>query len=306
MIEIDVLIVGGGPAGLSAGLYAGRAKMKTILINSGVVGGQIATTMDVENYPGSSNEITGPDLSLRMAEQCREFGCEIRQETFEKYEMIDKGFIVTTNKEEYRTKTLILATGANPRMLGCKGEGKFRGFGVSYCATCDANFFRNREIFVIGGGDTAIDEAIFLTRFASKVTVVHRRDELRAAKNLQEKAFSNEKIEFILSAEVEEIDGDGIVEKVLIKNKKTGEVTEYKTDGVFIFVGYLPATEVFGENLKKDSSGYIITDETMATNIPGIFAAGDLRQKPLRQVITAASDGAIAAVSAEKYISEIQ
>lgn len=302
--EYDIIIIGGGPAGLSAGLYAARSRAKTLILEKGKWGGQAATTEELENYPGSIENPTGPRIVERMKEQVQHFGAETKVETVVRLELKGDIKTVVTDKSEYKAKTVIVATGAKPRLLGCPGELEFRGKGVSYCATCDADFFTDLRVVVVGGGDSAIQEAIYLTKFAEKVTVIHRRDQLRAAKSLQEKAFANEKIDFIWDSVVEEIQGDGIVERVIIKNKKTGEVSEVETDGVFIFVGYDPVSDLVKGILETDERGYIVTDDRMRTNIEGVFAAGDIRSKMLRQVITAAADGAIAAVAAEHYIAE--
>lgn len=304
----DVIIIGGGPAGLSAGLYAARGKMSTLILEKEKAGGQIVTTSEVANYPGSMENATGPILIDRMVEQCKEFGAEFEKDTINEIKVDGTIKTLVGEKTSYKTKSIIIASGANPRLAGVPGEKELSGKGVSYCATCDADFFTDLEVFVIGGGDSAVEEAMFLTKFARKVTIVHRRDELRAAKSIQEKAFNNSKIEFMWDTVIEEIKGDGIVESAVFRNKKTGEVTEYTADeedgtfGIFVFIGYIPATKVFEGVIKMDETGYIITDDNMKTNIPGVFAAGDCRVKSLRQVITAAADGAIAATQAEKYI----
>ncbi len=304
----DVLIIGCGPAGLAAGLYSARAKMKTLILEKGKTGGQIVTTNEVANYPGSVREATGPSLVARMVEQAEEFGAERKIDAVVSVDLEGKIKVVKGEKEEYHAKSVIIATGATPRKLGVPGEVELTGKGVSYCATCDADFFTDLEVFVIGGGDSAIEEAMYLTKFARKVTVVHRRDTLRAAKSIQEKAFKNDKIEWIWNSAPEEIKGDGIVESIVFKNRETGELTEYEaheddgTFGIFPFIGYLPLSDVFKDMIDMDDRGYIITDDDMKTNIGGIFAAGDIRQKSLRQVVTAVADGAIAAVQAEKYI----
>ncbi len=306
----DVLIIGGGPAGLSAGLYAGRAKLSTLILEGEKAGGQIVTTDEVENYPGSIEDTTGPKLIKRMVDQFKHFGGEMKFEEVTSYDFSQKIKKVSTSAGEYEAKTVIVATGAKPRKLGAPGEDKFTGKGVSYCATCDAAFFEDFEVFVIGGGDTAVEESLFISKFASKVTVVHRRDELKAAKSIQEKAFANEKINFIYDTEVVSIEGDGIVEKMTLRNRNTGEETvinaneEDGTFGIFVMVGYLPQTKIFENVLTLDKGGYIIGDANMKTNVDGVFVAGDCRQKTLRQVVTATSDGAIATISAEKYISE--
>jgi len=307
----DVIIIGAGPAGLASGLYAARAKMSTLILEKSKNGGQIVTTDEVANYPGSIAEATGPSLIARMVEQCNEFGAEIKKDGIKDLSL--EGDIKTLTAESgevYQAKSVIIATGASPRKIGCPGEKEFTGKGVSYCATCDADFFTDLEIFSIGGGDTALEEAMFLTKFGRKVTVVHRRDEFRAAKSIVEKAEKNEKLEFLMDSVVEEIKGDGIVESIVFKNTKTGELTERfaheddGTFGVFVFVGYLPQTELFNGKVELDPSGYIPTDADMKTNIPGVYAAGDVRVKSLRQVVTATADGAIAAIQAEKYIED--
>ncbi len=305
----DVIIIGGGPAGLSAGLYAARAKMSTLIIEKEAFGGQIVTTEDVENYPGSIVDPTGPTLIARMVEQAEGFGAKKISDTIKEVDLTNKIKLVKGEKEEYQGKTIIIATGAVPRLIGCPGEKELTGRGVSYCATCDAAFFEELEVFVMGGGDSAVEEAIYLTKFARKVTVIHRRDELRAAKSIQEKAFKNPKIDFMWDTVITEVKGDGMLESFIVKNVKTGEEKELFPDeddgafGIFVFVGTLPATELF-EGLIDMENGYIITDDNMKTNQPGVFAAGDNRVKSLRQVVTATADGAIAAVQAEKYIEE--
>ncbi len=300
----DIIIIGGGPAGLSAGLYGARSKAKTLILEKGKWGGQAATTEELENYPGSIEQPTGPEITSRMKKQAEEFGVQTKAETVIKLDLGGKIKKIVTENGEYQAKTVIIATGAKPRLLGCPGELELRGKGVSYCATCDADFFTDLRVVVVGGGDSAIQEALYLTKFAEKVTVIHRRDELRAAKSIQEKAFANPKIDFILDSVVSEIKGDGIVEKVVVKNVKTNDTSEVETDGVFMFVGYDPVSELVKGLVNMDAKGYIITDENMSTSVEGVFAAGDVRVKSLRQVVTAASDGAIAAVRAEHYIAE--
>ncbi len=306
----DVIIIGGGPAGLSAGLYAARGKMATLILEKEKAGGQIVGTEEVANYPGSLLDDTGPQLIDRMVKQCEKFGAEIRKDNISQVELQDEIKLLIGEKETYKARSIIIASGASPRLLNVPGEKEFTGKGISYCATCDADFFTDFEVFVIGGGDSAIQEAIYLTKFARKVTVVHRRDELRAVKFVQEMAFKNPKIEFLWDSVVEEIRGEGIVESIVFKNVKTGQTTEYKaaeedgTFGIFVFVGYIPQTDVFNGKIEMDESGYIPTDDNMKTNIAGVFAAGDCRVKSLRQVVTAVADGAIAATQAEKYIQD--
>ncbi len=301
----DTIIIGGGPAGLSAGLYASRSRMKTLIIERAKYGGQATTTDELENYPGSIEECTGTTLSQRMRQQAEDFGTEFVKD--EVVETVLEGDIkvIKCRKGEYQAKTIIIATGATPRLGGFKNEIELRGRGVSYCATCDADFFTDLDIAVIGGGDSAITEAIYLAKFGETVTVIHRRDSLRAAKSLQEKAFANPKIKFIWDSVVEEANGDEILESLTIKNRKTGEVSTLEVNGCFVFVGYLPISELFKGKVNMTERGDIITDEEMRTNIPGVFAAGDVREKSLRQVITAAADGAIAATNAENYIENL-
>lgn len=307
----DVVIIGAGPAGLSAGLYAARGKMSTLIIEKEKPGGQIVTTDEVANYPGSVEHATGPSLTIRMVEQCEEFGVERIKDGVVSLELEGKIKKIHTEKgETIEAKSIIIATGASPRKIGCPGEKELTGKGVSYCATCDADFFTDLEVFCIGGGDTAVEEAMYLSKFARKVTLVHRRNEFRAAKSIIEKAAKNEKIEYLMEHEVVELGGDGLLEYMKVKNTVTGEITQIDaseedgTFGVFCFVGYLPQTAIFKDLITMDETGYIITDENMLTNIPGVFAAGDVRQKLLRQVVTATADGAIAAVVAEKYVEE--
>ncbi|MDR5658979.1 thioredoxin-disulfide reductase [Serpentinicella sp. ANB-PHB4] len=304
----DVVIIGGGPAGLSAALYATRAKLTTIMIEKEKTGGQITSTTEVANYPGSIENATGDSLSNRMVEQCKEFGAELQKDEVQEVKLEGEIKEVVGKQQTYKARSIIVATGASPRYLDVPGEKEFTGKGVSYCATCDADFFTGLEIFVIGGGDSAVEEALLLTKFARKVTIVHRRDEFKAAKSIQERAFKNPKIDIIWDTVIEEIKGEGLVQSIKMKNLKTDEVTEYKanedegTFGIFVFVGYLPETQLFNGILDMDGAHYIKTDENMNTNIPGVFAAGDCRVKTLRQVVTAVSDGAIAAIQAEKYI----
>ncbi len=305
----DVIIIGAGPAGLAAGLYASRARLSTLIIEKEKAGGQIVTTDEVANYPGSVENATGPSLVNRMVEQAEEFGAERILDTIKEVNLNDKVKVLKGEKAEYQAKSVIIATGAVPRPIGCPGEKELTGRGVSYCATCDAAFFEDLEVYVMGGGDTAVEEAMYLAKFARKVTIVHRRDELRAAKSIQEKAFKNEKLDFIWDSAITEIKGDGILESIVITNLKTGEETEIVaheddgTFGVFPFIGYLPSTELF-DGIIDVQDGYIKTDEDMKTNVDGVFAAGDIRVKSLRQVVTATADGAIAAVQAEKYIED--
>lgn len=305
----DVIILGAGPAGLSAALYAGRSRLKTLLIEKQKDGGQIVITSEIENYPGCLPEESGSSLVQRMTDQVEKFGADRVLDTVTSVDFSGDIKIVRGLKEEYQGKTIIVGTGAFPRPIGCKGEVDFIGKGVSYCATCDANFFEDMDIYVVGGGDTAVEEAVYLAKFGRKVTMIHRRDELRAVKSIQEKAFNNPKIDFMWDTVVEEAKGDGLLESMIVKNVKTGETTEIVaneedgTFGLFGFCGYLPQSEIF-EGVLDMEHGYIKTDEEMRTNIPGVFAAGDIRVKSLRQVVTAAADGAIAAINSEKYLEQ--
>jgi thioredoxin reductase (NADPH) len=301
----DVIIIGGGPAGLTAGLYTARARLKTLLIEKGLAGGQVVTIDWVENYPGFDKGISGAELSQRMERQATKFGLEIIQGSVVEISLNDKIKKITLeNNQHYEAKSIILATGANPKPLGVEGEDRLRGRGVSYCATCDGAFFKGEKIAVIGGGDSAVEEAIFLTKFAEVVYIIHRRDQLRATKIVQERAFSNPKIRFVWNSVVEEIEGDESVKALHIKNVKTGERSVLDVEGVFIYVGYTPNTEFLKGLVSLDKDNYIITDDKMSTSVPGIFAAGDVRAKSLKQIATAVGDGAIAAKAAEKYIEE--
>lgn len=307
----DVIILGGGPAGLTAGLYAGRAGLQTLLLEKGPDGGQIALTAELENYPGQMLEgETGPGLAARMAEQCRHFGVERVSDTVKRAQLAGREKEFLGEEGTYRAKAVILATGAAPRPIGCENEERFVGQGISFCATCDGAFFRGLEVYVVGGGDSAVEEAIYLTRFARKVTVVHRRDQLRAARSIQERAFANPRIAFLWDSVVVRAEGQDLLEAITVKNVKTGALTTLRADsadgllGLFGFTGRTPNTGLFEGQLALEG-GYIRTDEDMRTALPGVFAAGDVRVKSLRQVVTACADGAIAAVQAERYLSEL-
>ena len=300
----DVIIIGGGPAGLSAGLYAGRGKLKTLLIEKETFGGQTATTHEVENYPGVL-KVTGPELSEIMREQVENFGVDIVKEGVVEVDFKSDIKVVKTYENEFKAKTVILAMGAKPRLAGFKNENEFRSMGVSYCATCDGAFFEGLDIAVIGGGDSAITEALYLTRFAKTIKIIHRRKEFREAKSLVKKAEDHEKIEFILDTVVEEAQGDGILENLILRNVINNEKSELTVSGCFVFVGLDPINDIIKDKIDLDDFGYVISGEDMKTNIPGVFVAGDLRQKNLRQIITAASDGAIASIMAEKYLENL-
>ena len=299
----DTIIIGAGPAGMTAALYAARSNLKVALIEGGLPGGQMNNTSDIENYPGYAN-ISGPELAEKMFEPLENLGVEHLYgfvETIEDHGDIKK---VITDDEEFETRTVIVATGSKHRLLGVPGEEELNSRGVSYCAVCDGAFFRDQDLLVVGGGDSAVEEAIFLTQFAKSVTIVHRRDELRAQKVLQDRAFANEKINFIWDSVVKEIKGENRVESIVIENVKTNQVTEHAFGGVFIYVGLDPVSEFTKDLQIQDESGWIVTDDHMKTSVAGVFAVGDVRQKDLRQVTTAVGDGAIAGQEAYKYITE--
>lgn len=302
----DVIIIGAGPAGMTAGVYASRANLDTLMIERGIPGGQVADTEDVENYPGFSH-ILGSDLSNNMFEHAKKFGTEYAYGDVK--EVVDHGDYKTViaGKKEYNTRTVIIGAGAQFKKLGIEGEEELTGRGVSYCAVCDGAFFKQKNIVVIGGGDSAVEEGIYLTKFADKVTVVHRRDELRAQKIIQNRAFDNEKMEFIWDTVAKKINGpDGKVSSVSLHNKKTGEDYDFPADGVFVYIGLVPLTEPFKSLGIVDANGYIQTNENMETDVPGVYAAGDIREKDLRQIVTATGDGSIAAETAQKYIEDLK
>ena len=304
----DVIVLGAGPAGLAAGLYAGRSRLSVLIIEKGQDGGQIAITDEIENYPGQVEGDSGPPLIARMTEQAKHFGAERVSDLIKSVELEGDVKKLVGAKGEYLAKTVIVATGAFPKPIGCENEGKFVGKGISFCATCDAAFFEDFEVFVVGGGDSAVEEAMYLTKFARKVTIIHRRDELRAAKSIQEKAFKNEKIEFMWDTVVERVEGDEMLEAMIVKNVKTGETKRIEADeedgifGLFGFIGYNPNSALF-EGILDMERGYIKTDDNMHTNIEGVYAAGAIRVKSLRQFVTAAADGAIAAMQAEHSLA---
>jgi thioredoxin reductase (NADPH) len=306
----DVIIIGGGPAGLTAGLYLARARLKTLLFEAQAIGGEVVLTDLVENYPGFPDGIRGYDLIQKFKNQSQKFGLEMRLEKVNEIKESKlnkrKNFIVTTDKEEFKTLAVIIATGVRARKLNIKGENEFLGRGVSYCATCDAPFFKDKEIAVVGGGDTAVEEALFLTKFAKKIFLIHRRNRLRATKILQERILSNPKAEFIWESVVTEILGKGKVEKVKIKNVKDNSEKELACQGIFVFIGFSPNTEFLKGFIEMDENGYIITDQEMETSREGIFSCGDCRFKSLRQIVTACGDGAISAVSAQNYVEELK
>lgn len=303
--DYQLIILGGGPAGLTAGLYAARDRMQVVLVEKGVVGGQVLVTDWIDNYPGFPEGISGFDLTEKMAAQAKRFELETKNANVVKVELTEtKKKLILENGEELTCQALIICTGARPNKLGIPGEQELTGKGVSFCATCDGPFFRDQEILVVGGGDTAVQEADFLTKFASKVTVIHRRDELRAAKVLQEKAFANEKIEFLWNSNVVAIEGEKEVERVRIRNNN-GEESEIAASGVFILIGTIPNNEILPlEQLGSDEFGFVITDDDMRTKVGGVMAAGDIRSKTVRQVVNATGEGAVAAIAAEHFLNK--
>ena len=301
----DLIIIGAGPAGLSAAIYAGRAKLNTLVFEANTEGGQIVNTSEIANYPGGLHDDSGQSLVDRMLKQAEDFGAQIVRENVTEVSLDCDPKLIVCGDHEYYADAVVIATGARHAMIGCPGEERLAGAGVSYCATCDGPFFEGLPVYVVGGGDAAVEEAIYLTRFASEVYIIHRRDELRAAKSIQEKAFADPKIKLLLSCVVEEIKGEDFVESMVIRSLKLNRSVEVTGPfGLFVFVGFKPNSALFEGQLEMER-GYIKTDSEMRTSIPGVFAAGDIRVKSLRQVVTAAADGAVAAVSAERYIDSL-
>ena len=305
----NVIIIGSGPSGFTAGLYTARANLNPLLITGNDYGGQVSITYEVENYPGFPESLSGPELVERMKDQAEKFGTRVEFDYVSEIVTDQHPFIVRTAEgKEYRTKSVIVCTGARPRYLEIPGEKEYTGKGVSYCATCDGFFFRGKEVIVVGGGDSAVEEALFLTKFATRVRVLHRRDQLRASKILQERAFSNEKIEFVWNTVVNEVLGDetGKVRGVVVENTVTGETSELQTDGVFIFVGHLPNNNLLQDKFELDEDGHLIVDSKMRTNVPGIFAAGEIMDKVFKQVATSVGQGCAAAMQAERWLADVE
>ncbi len=306
----DVIIIGGGPAGLTAGIYTTRARLSAILIEKLAIGGQVSLTDRIENYPGFVGGVSGPELVQNIEEQAKSFGMRILSAEVTRIDLDDKGDIkevfVDEEPEPYRCLSIIIAAGNEHRRLGVPGEKEFIGKGVSYCATCDGAFFKDLDIAVVGGGDVALEEGIFLTRFAKKIYIIHRRDRLRATKILQERAFGSNKIEFVLDSVVDEIFGQTTVDGVKVRNLKTGEGKTLEVNGVFAFIGWTPSFSFVGGIVKRSEDGYIIVDKEMRTSKEGIFACGDCCKKDLRQIVTACGDGATAAYSAQHYVERIK
>jgi thioredoxin reductase (NADPH) len=302
----DVIIIGAGPAGMTAAVYASRANLATLMIERGIPGGQMANTEEVENYPGYES-ILGPELSNKMFEHAKKFGAEYAYGDIKEVIDGEEYKTIKAGAKEYKTRAIIITTGAEYRKIGVKGENELGGRGVSYCAVCDGAFFKNKELVVVGGGDSAVEEGVYLTRFASKVTIIHRRDQLRAQKILQDRAFANEKVDFIWNTTVKEINEEnGKVGSVTLVSTENGEEREFKADGVFIYIGLDPLSKPFEALGITNEHGYIETNDDMETKIPGIYAAGDVREKTLRQIVTATGDGSIAAQSAQHYIETLQ
>lgn len=305
VMQADVVIVGGGPAGLTAGIYASRGQLDTVILEKGLPGGQIAQTEDVENYPGFDEAVSGPELSQRMVRQAEKFGAKILMEEVSGLTRQPDGrFLVHGYDQDYSAKAVILATGANPRRLGVPGEDEFYGRGVSTCATCDGFFYRNRHVVVVGGGDAAVEEGLFLTKFAQKVTIIHRRDELRANKVAQERAFANERMEFLWDSVVEEVVGeDSIVTGVRVRNLKDGSSSVLPTDGVFVYIGHTPNTAWLEGTVELGPTGYVAVTDEIFTSVEGIYAAGDVADEVYRQLATSVGAGTRAAMTAERWLA---
>ena len=302
----DLIIIGGGPAGLAAGIYGGRAHLKTLILEKGTVGGRAYTTREIVNYPGVA-DTSGPNLTQGMAEQAESFGVEIKREPVKSMDVTGNIKLVNTRRHQYGAKAIVIATGTSARVLGIPGERELTGQGVAYCATCDAEFFKDQHVVVVGSGDQGIEEGMYITKFASRVTVVVLHDEgiLDWNRESAAKAFQNPKMDFIWNSVLAEVCGTDEVTGVKIKNMKTGEITDFPCDGVFFFVGMIPETKWLPEEIAKDSRGWLQVNDRMETSAPGVYAAGDVREKYLRQVSTAISDGAVAATAAERYIEDV-
>jgi thioredoxin reductase (NADPH) len=302
----NVIIIGSGPAGLTAALYTARANLEPLVFTGNEIGGQVSITNEVENYPGFPEGLTGPELVEKFQKQAERFGARVEYAEVTEVDFDAQPFRVKSYNNEFEAKAIIVATGASPRKLGVPGETELTGRGVSYCATCDGFFFRDKEVVVVGGGDSALEEAVFLTKFASRVRIIHRRDELRAGFTLQERAKRNEKIEFIWDTVVTEINGNGAVESVQVKSVETNDISTLKTEGVFIYVGHYPNSQLFEGKLEMDEHGYLITDRRTRTNVPGVFAAGEIGDPVFRQVVSSAGEGCKAALEVERYLAELE
>jgi thioredoxin reductase (NADPH) len=301
----NVIVIGSGPAGLTAALYTARANLNPLLITGNELGGQVSITNEVENYPGFPEGATGPELVRLMQTQAERFGARVEIDEVKEVDLAQGSpFNLKTGSQEYQAKAVIVCTGATPRRLGVPGEEEMIGKGVSFCATCDGFFFRGRDVLVVGGGDSALEEGLFLTRFANSVRIVHRRDQLRAGATLQRRARENAKISFVWDTVVEEISGDGAVQAVKVKNVKTGEKSELGADGVFIYIGHIPSSWLFKGQLELDEAGYVITDKFMRTSVPGVFAAGEIQDSHFRQVATSVGQGCAAAMECERWLAQ--
>lgn len=302
----NVIIIGSGCAGLTAAIYTARASLEPLVLTGSELGGQIATTTDVENYPGFPNGLTGPELSEQMKQQAERFGTRFEFDEVVEVDLKSKPILVKTHSQTFETKSLIIATGASPRKLNVPGELEMTGRGVSYCGTCDGFFFKNKEIMVVGGGDSALQEGLFLTKFGTRVSIIHRRDTLRAGPALIERARKNEKMNFVWNKVVTSINGNGAVKSVMLKDTVTGAESEAPVDGLFIYIGHLPNTWLYKGQLNMDDEDYLIVDPYLHTNIPGVFAAGEVHDKHFRQAIVSAGYGAMAAMEAEKYLASLE
>jgi thioredoxin reductase (NADPH) len=303
--QVKVLVLGSGPAGLSAALYAARAELAPVVLTGMELGGQAALTHTIENYPGFPDGVGGQELGELFQKQAERFGARVEFDTAQSVDLSQRPFKVVTDNGIYLADSLIIATGARPNHLEIPGETEFTGKGVSYCATCDGWFFKDKKVVVVGGGDSALEEGLFLTRFASSVTIVHRRDSLRAGKVLQNRAFNDPKVGFIWNSVLTEIKGDGVVKSVNLKNIQTGETSEIETDGVFIFIGHTPNTQMFAGQLDMDDGGYINANAMMETNVPGVFVAGEVADSHYRQVVTSAGMGAAAAIQVTHFLEKV-
>jgi thioredoxin reductase (NADPH) len=303
-VYCDIAIIGGGPAGLSAAIYSARSRLHTVILEEGLVGGQVSTTFHVANYPGTNGVVRGMDLMENMKRQAIGFGTQIDElKQISEISLEGDEKHISTADTDYYAKTVIIATGTAPRRLAADGEKEFRGRGVHYCATCDGALYHDAKVLVVGGGNSAVEEAVFLTRYAKHVTIVHQSDRFSASKGAQDEVFKNPSISVVWNFEVRKINGDNFVKSVIIENLKTGEKKETEADGIFVYIGMQPKTGIFKGKINMDESGHIITDEDMVTNIPGVFAAGDVRSKKVRQIATAVGDGVIAGIMAERFIS---
>ncbi len=304
--EFDTIVLGGGPGGFSAGIYAARGAVSTAIIDISMLGGQPSNYLELENYPGFS-QVGGYELMEKFEEHADKFGVnKFPMQEIQSVDLVSNPKVIITNEGEFRAKTVIIATGAKPMRLGVPGEEEFIGRGVSFCAVCDGAFYKDKVVAVVGGGNSAVEEAMYLTKFASKVYLIHRRNELRADKIVQERAFKNDKIEFVWDTIVREIKGEELVNSLIVENVKSGEVSKLEVNGIFPYIGILPNVDNFAGQLTQDQRGFIVTDETMKTSLDGVYAVGDVRVTPLRQVITAAADGAVGAVYAVKYVEALK